>query len=188
MATAQPEAFSRILIDRALQDSGWDMLNPKQVRLELNGATGRADYVLMGDRGPLCVLEAKREDEDPYDAKEQARGYAENLNAPFVILSNGREHWFWNYARKDQQDPYRIERLPSPLDLERVRLKNLQPPRPLTTETISTDYLKGFRHDLVLRQYQINAMDSVSKRHSVPALHPLIPSTPKHQKPKNLSC
>jgi hypothetical protein len=36
----------------------------------------------------------KREDLDPYDAKEQGRGYAENLKAPFVILSNGSEHWF----------------------------------------------------------------------------------------------
>ena len=61
----------------------------------------------------LCVLEAKREGLDPYDAKEQARGYAENLKAPFVILSNGREHWFWNYERADQRDAYRIERLPS---------------------------------------------------------------------------
>ena len=67
----------------------------------------------------LCVLEAKRDDVDPYDAKEQARGYAENLKAPFVILSNGREHWFWNYERKDQRDAYRIERLPSREDLER---------------------------------------------------------------------
>jgi type I site-specific restriction endonuclease len=64
-------------------------------------------------------LEAKREDVDPYDAKEQARGYAENLKAPFIILSNGREHWFWNYTRIDQ-DAYRIERLPSREDLERI--------------------------------------------------------------------
>ena len=80
------------------------------------------------------MLEAKREDKDPYEAKEQARGYAENVRAPFVILSNGNEHWFWNYERRDQQDAYRIERLPSREDLERVRLKNMQPPRPLLME------------------------------------------------------
>ena len=92
----------------------------------------------------LCVLEAKREDLDPYDAKEQARGYAENLKAPFVILSNGREHWFWNYERADQRDAYRIERLPSPEDLERLRLKNLQPPRPLADASSSApDYLQA---------------------------------------------
>jgi len=110
----QPEAFSRVLIDQALKDSDWDLLNPRRVRFESSGRDGRADYVLLGQRGPLAVLEAKAEDKDPYEAKEQARGYAENLRAPFVILSNGREHWFWNYARADQQDAYRIERLPSP--------------------------------------------------------------------------
>ncbi len=158
----QNEAFSRILIDRALGESGWDLLDGHQVRFELNGETGRADYVLGGKHGPLCVVEAKREDVDPYDAKEQARGYAENLKAPFIILSNGREHWFWNYTRKDQ-DAYRIERLPSRSDLERVRLKNLQPPRPLMSEVMAPDYLKKFRPDLVVRRYQIEAMDTVAR-------------------------
>src|SRR5437762_1759914 len=56
------EAFSRVLIDEALKESGWDLLDSRQVRLELHTATGRADYVLLGPHGPLCVLEAKRED------------------------------------------------------------------------------------------------------------------------------
>lgn len=160
----QPEAFSRVLIDQALRDSGWDLLDPHRVRFELHGAGGRADYVLSGAHGPLCVLEAKREDKDPYEAKEQARGYAENLRAPFIILSNGREHWFWNYERADQHDAYRIERLPSREDLDRLRLKNLQPPRPLLTETIGPDYLKPFKPDITLRRYQIAAIDEVSRQ------------------------
>jgi type I site-specific restriction endonuclease len=118
------EAFSRVQIDEALRDSGWNLLDSSQVRFELNTASGRADYVLMGAHGPLCVLEAKRPESDPYDAKEQARAYAENMKAPFVILSNGVEHWFWNYERAGERDAYRIERLPSRTDLERVRLKN----------------------------------------------------------------
>src|SRR6266496_5989390 len=124
MSGPQNEAFSRILIDRALEASSWDLLNPQQVRFEMNTATGRADYLLKDKLGRvLCVLEAKREDLDPYDAKEQARGYAENLKAPFVILSNGKEHWFWNYERHEEKDAYRIERLPSREDLERQLLK-----------------------------------------------------------------
>lgn len=159
-----PEAFSRVLIDRALTDSGWDLLNPRQVRFEQRGGDGRSDYVLLDSRGmALGVLEAKREDADPYDAKHQARGYAENLRAPFIILSNGREHWFWNYRRADQ-DAYRIERLPSPEDLERLRLKNLNPPRPLLTELIGPDYLRGFRPDLTLRRYQIDALDEIARQ------------------------
>ena len=160
MPLGNNEAFSRVLIDEALRFSGWNLLDPHQVRFELSGATGRADYVLGGQRGSLGVLEAKREDADPYDAKEQGRGYAENLNAPFVILSNGREHWFWNYRRKDQ-DAYRIERLPSPEDLERLRLRNLQPPTPLMTEVLSPDWLRRLRPDLKLRGYQINAIDTI---------------------------
>ena len=156
------EAFSRILIDKELEFSRWNLLDPKEVRFELNGTNGRADYLLFGHRGPLCVLEAKRKDLDPYDAKEQARGYAENVKAPFIILSNGREHWFWNYTRKDQ-DAYRIERFPSRDDLERLLLKNLQPPRPLSNELITPDYLRKFRPDLTVRRYQIEAMQVIAR-------------------------
>jgi type I site-specific restriction endonuclease len=152
----QPEAFSRILIDKALEFSGWDLLKPQQIQFELHAGNGRADYLLKDSLGRvLCVLEAKREGLDPYDAKEQARGYAEKLNAPFIILSNGREHWFWNYERADQRDAYRIERLPSREDLERVRLKNLQPPRSLSSEIVTPEYLRHLKHDLTLRRYQI---------------------------------
>ena len=160
----QPEAFSRVLIDRALSESGWNLLDEKQVHFEAHGASGRADYVLSGQYGPLCVLEAKREDLDPYDAKEQARGYAETLKAPFVILSNGRVYWFWNYQRADQRDAYRIERMPSPADLERLRFKNLQPPRPLLSDALTSDYLSPYKADIILRRYQINAIDEVSRR------------------------
>jgi type I site-specific restriction endonuclease len=157
----QPEAFSRVLIDQALKESDWDLLDLHKVRFESSGRDGRADYILLGKNGPLCVLEAKRPDLDPYDAKDQARGYAENVRAPFIILSNGREHWFWNYARADQRDAYRIERLPSPADLERLRLKNLQPPRPLMTEIVNPSYLKPFKPEITLWGYQIKAIDEV---------------------------
>jgi type I site-specific restriction endonuclease len=100
MPSVQPEAFSRVPIDRALESSGWNLLDKKQVRFETHGRSGRADYVLIDTRGhPLCVLEAKKTDTDPYEAKEQARGYAENLSAPFIILSNGETNYFWNYQR-----------------------------------------------------------------------------------------
>ena len=54
------EAFARILIDRALGDSGWDMLDQKQVRLKVHSANTRTDYLLFDFLGRvLCVLEAK---------------------------------------------------------------------------------------------------------------------------------
>jgi type I restriction enzyme, R subunit len=164
MSKGQSEAFSRVLIDKALEFSGWDLLDQKQVAFELHSGAGRADYLLKDKLGRvLCVLEAKREELDPYDAKEQARGYAENLKASFVLLSNGREHWFWNFERADQRDAYRIERLPSRDDLERIRLKNMQPPRPLQSEILRADYLRHLKHDLTLRRYQIAAIDEVAR-------------------------
>jgi hypothetical protein len=36
MVTGQSEAFSRVLIDKALEYSGWDLLDPKQVVFELH--------------------------------------------------------------------------------------------------------------------------------------------------------
>jgi type I site-specific restriction endonuclease len=42
------------------------------------------------------VIEAKRFSIDPYAAKDWAREYAVSLNAPFVILSNGQDHYFWD--------------------------------------------------------------------------------------------
>lgn len=164
MATNHNEAFSRILIDKALEASGWNLLDDQQIQFECNNTSKRADYLLKDNLGRvLCVLEAKREDLDPYDAKEQARGYAENLKAPFIILSNGREHWFWNYERADQRDAYRIERLPSREDMVRIRLKNLQPPRPLQSEVIRPEYLRSLRHDLSVRGYQIRALDEIAR-------------------------
>ncbi len=160
----QPEAFSRVLIDQALRESDWDLLDTHRVRFESSGSDGRADYLLLGKNGPLCVLEAKRPDLDPYDAKDQARGYAKNVGAPFIILSNGKDHWFWNYARSDHRDAYRIERLPSPADLERLRLKNLQPPRPLMTEIVNPNYLRPYKPDITLWGYQVRALDEVSQQ------------------------
>lgn len=164
MATSKSEAFSRVLIDKVLEFSGWNLLDSRQVEFEYHNVGGRADYLLKDSLGRvICVLEAKREDKDPYDAKEQAKGYAENLNAPFIILSNGREHWFWNFERANQRDAYRIERLPSREDLERLRLKNLQPPRPLESEIVGPEYLRHLKHDLTLRRYQIRAMDEIAR-------------------------
>jgi type I restriction enzyme R subunit len=157
------EAFSRVLIDRALDSSGWDLLDEKQVRFEFSNAAGRADYLLRDSLGRvICVLEAKRQDIDPYDAKEQARGYANNLGAPFIILSNGVQHWFWNLESTSSEDAYQIERLPSRVDLERMRLRNLQPPRALSATPVDSGYLKDVRPDLELRGYQVDALRAIA--------------------------
>jgi hypothetical protein len=39
----KPEAFSRVLIDQALKESDWDLLDDRRVRFELDGKSGHAD-------------------------------------------------------------------------------------------------------------------------------------------------
>ncbi len=111
------EADARIVVDRLLRESGWDIEDKSQVATEEASADGRADYLLKNHRTqPLCVVETKRFAVDPYSAKLQARDYASSLAAPFVILSNGRDHFFWEY---DMGDARPVLGLPSRADLER---------------------------------------------------------------------
>lgn len=111
------EADARIVIDRLLRESDWNPENKAQVSTEEAAADGRADYVLKDTRlRPIAVIEAKKFSTDPYTAKEQAREYAESLAAPFVILSNGQEHYLWDYADADARP---VMGMPSQADLER---------------------------------------------------------------------
>lgn len=111
------EADARIVIDKLLEAAGWCITNKAQVSTEEASSDGRADYLLKDSRSrPLAVLEAKRFATDPYSAKDQAQAYALSLNAPFVILSNGEEHYFWDYADGDARP---IMGFPGQVDLER---------------------------------------------------------------------
>ena len=161
--TKNNEAFSRILIDRLLEKSGWSLTDPQQVRFESSGSNGRADYLLMGPHGVLCVLEAKKPNSDPYDAKEQARKYAEEARAPFIILSNGSEHWFWNYQLESEQDAYRIEKFPCKGDLEWLRQRNLNPPAPLF-KPLTKNYFSKQNEEILLRGYQIRAINAIAEQ------------------------
>jgi len=112
------ETDARIVIDRLLREAGWDIENKSQVSTEEPARDGRADYLLKNSRTqPLAIIEAKKFSVDPYSAKEQAKSYAASLGAPFIILSNGLEHYIWEYS--DGGDARAVLGLPSPSDLER---------------------------------------------------------------------
>jgi len=112
------ETDARIVIDRLLREAGWDIENKSQVSTEEPARDGRADYLLKNSRTqPLAIIEAKKFSVDPYSAKEQAKSYAASLGAPFIILSNGLEHYIWEYS--DGGDARAVLGLPSPPDLER---------------------------------------------------------------------
>ena len=87
------EAFARVKIDALLEDAGWNLSDGASVLFEHALPDGtQADYVLCDRQGrPMAVLEAKRARIDPIAAQDQGRHYAEQLNVPFVFLSNGEE-------------------------------------------------------------------------------------------------
>ncbi len=158
------EASARIVIDRLLREAGWDVENPARVSTEEATADGRADYLLKSQRThPLCVLEAKRFSTDPYGAKAQAKAYAVKLGAPFVILSNGREHYFWEYETGDARP---VVGFPSPADME--RRANLRQHRAGTVETSlkAIPIPRRFRSqgdDCETRPYQIKCLEKADE-------------------------
>lgn len=89
------------LIDPALREAGWGVVEGSRVRREviapgrLQGAGQRArpdiaDYVLMYQGQKLAVLEAKRLDLADTEGLAQAKRYAELLQARFAFSTNGR--------------------------------------------------------------------------------------------------
>lgn len=93
------EAFSRVLIDAQLLEVGWKTSDSLSVRYEVSLGSGRrADYVLCDRHGrSLAVIEAKRFSTNPSDAAEQAKHYAEQLQVPYIFLTNGNDILFWEY-------------------------------------------------------------------------------------------
>lgn len=198
----QKEARARIKINTILQNAGWrffdDESGPANIALENNvkltqksiddfgddfdkTKNGFIDFLLLDDKSfPFVILEAKSEDKDPLDGKEQARRYAQAQNVRFVILSNGNLHYFWDLERGN---PSVITVFPS---FESIKhLESFKPSfKALSEEQVGDDYIvltqnpayqkdprwidkterKAFtaEHDLkLLRPYQISAIHAL---------------------------
>ena len=105
----------RFKIDALLAEAGWTGREEgRDIEYEVQGmpsdsGVGYVDYVLWGADGlPLAVVEAKRALVDPKVGQQQAKLYADCLEAefgqrPVVFCSNGYEHWLWD----DTQYPAR---------------------------------------------------------------------------------
>jgi type I restriction enzyme, R subunit len=99
-----------LYIDLLLKEAGW-LLNEKRDRefpvtgMPSKSGRGQVDYVLWGDDGkPLALLEAKRSRRDPRAGRQQAKLYADCLEArfgrrPVIFYSNGYEIWLWDDHR-----------------------------------------------------------------------------------------
>jgi type I restriction enzyme, R subunit len=94
-------------IDLLLKEAGWALDQPRDRELEVTGmpnkdGRGFVDYVLWGDDGrPLGIVEAKRTRRDARVGQQQAKLYADCLEArfgqrPVIFYSNGYEHWIWD--------------------------------------------------------------------------------------------
>ena len=109
------EAATRdAFIDLLLMEAGWPLTQPRDREFPVQGmpnqsGDGFVDYVLWGDDGkPLAVVEAKRTKKDARIGQNQARLYADCLEAaygrrPVIFTTNGYDHWFWD----DQMYPPR---------------------------------------------------------------------------------
>ncbi|MHA6509505.1 DEAD/DEAH box helicase family protein [Tessaracoccus sp. Y1736] len=104
------EAATRdLFIDLLLGEAGWALDDPRDREFEVigmptAGGKGYVDYVLWGDDGlPLAVVEAKRTSRGAQVGQQQAKLYADCLEAmtgqrPVIFYADGYEHWMWDDA------------------------------------------------------------------------------------------
>jgi type I restriction enzyme R subunit len=94
-------------IDLLLTEAGWPLDQPRDREFPVTGmpnqsGDGYVDYVLWGQDGkPLALIEAKRTKKDARTGQQQAKLYADCLEAafgrrPVIFCTNGYEHWIWN--------------------------------------------------------------------------------------------
>ncbi len=150
---AKNEAQARIKINRYLEIAGWrfeeSAAGPANIELESgvkfselgddlenavsrSGTRGAIDFLLLDkDRRPLVVVEAKRESIDALSAKEQARNYARNIGARFIILSNGNIHYLWDTKHGN---PETISRFPTQESITQFETYSPNPQDLVSTE------------------------------------------------------
>ena len=147
------EAFARVKIDALLTDAGWNLIDGVSVLFEHALPDGtQADYVLCDRSGrPVAALEAKRASVDPISAQDQGRHYAEQLDVPFVFLSNGEEVRFLD--RETDAHAREVAGFYSQDDLERrIAARRLR--RDLSAVAID--------RKIVDRDYQIECIEALS--------------------------
>ena len=153
----------RFKIDALLAEAGWTGREEgRDIEYEVQGmpsgsGVGYVDYVLWGADGlPLAVVEAKRALVDPKVGQQQAKLYADCLEAefgqrPVVFCSNGYEHWLWDdtqYPARPVQGFYTRDELALLIQRREARL-----------ELSSMDVGEG----IVDRHYQQRAIRAIAE-------------------------
>lgn len=116
-----------LFIDVLLREAGWPLDQKRDIEFPVTGmpnnsadGSGFVDYVLWGDDGlPLGLVEAKRTRKDANVGQQQAKLYADALEArygqrPVIFYTNGYEHWLWDdtaYPPREVQGFYTRDQL-----------------------------------------------------------------------------
>lgn len=149
-------------IDLLLREAGWALDQPDDTEFRVEGmpnneGIGFVDYVLWGADGkPLGLVEAKRTRMDARAGQQQAKLYADCLEArygqrPVIFYSNGYEHWIWDDTR---YPPRQIGGFYKRDELE-LLIQRRASRKSLTTEAIN--------RRIVERPYQHRAIRSIAK-------------------------
>ena len=161
-------------ISPALKQAGWDFAT--QVREEVTFTKGRvivrgklhsrgqqkrADYVLYyAPNLPIAIIEAKDNTHTVGDGMQQALGYAETLDVPFVFSSNGDA--FLAHDRTGQHTPIEqelgLEDFPSPEELWQRYCTYKGIAGAEKRETVETPYYDD-GSGKTPRYYQVNAIN-----------------------------
>ncbi len=160
------------LIDKQLDEAGWDISDQTQVGIEYDINVGLpdgvseaqtpysghqySDYVLYGKDGKIiAVVEAKKTSVNAELGREQAKQYCQNIQKelggelPFCFYTNGFEIFYWDLG---SYPPKKVIGFPSRDDLERYSYIRRNR-KPLAQELINID--------IAGRDYQIHAIRSV---------------------------
>ena len=149
------------LIDLLLDEAGWPLADAQDREYEVSGmpnatGVGYVDYVLWGSDGlPLAVVEAKRTTTSAGIGQQQARLYADRLEAqfgrrPVIFYTNGLQHWLWDDA--SDYPPREIQGFFTRDELE-LLIQRRQSRRPLADESVNPD--------IAGRPYQVRAIAAV---------------------------
>jgi len=152
-------------IDLLLKEAGWE-LGQKNFEVEVSGmpnnrGKGFVDYVLWGDDGkPLALIEAKRTRRDAKVGQQQAKLYADCLEAqyqqrPVIFYSNGYEHWLWD---DDNHPPRAVQGFFKKQELE-LRIQRRSSRKKLADAVINTE--------IAGRYYQTRAVRRIGESFEV---------------------
>lgn len=153
----------KLIIDLALLRAGWLLDQPQDREYEVTGmpnkkGIGYADYVLWGDDGkPLAVVEAKKTTVEPEAGQQQAKLYADCLEAmhgqrPIIFYTNGYQTRLWDdlaYPPRSVAGFYKKDELASLIHRRAQR------------EAVDVAQIKD---DIVERYYQKRAIGSIGEQ------------------------